>query len=424
MGLLIAVALLQPALSTASPSGQTDPSAGAPDSGLSPDGIPLGPGDLLEVSVSKAPELSGTVRVSEAGKISLPLVGEVEVRGLTPVQLEARLRVALSPSVADPQVSVLVKEYGSRRVSDTRSKSRRAVAVALVQPDLSTASPSGQTAPSSVGWIPTGVPDSGLSPTMVAEDGIPLGPEDLLEVSVFQVPDLSRTVRVSEAGKISLPLVGEVEVRGLTPVQLEARLQEALSKGSVEDPEVSVFVKEYGSRRVSVIGAVGLPGLYEILGPRTLLQVLSQAGGLTEQSGTELCVLRHLDGSGPKRIAINVSELMSGQDPSLNLQIEPGDVISVLIDPPAYVYVDGAVNSPGRIEQRSSRPLSLLQAIARAGGPTQFANLKEVQILRGGVAEGKQAPPMIVNLKRVRKGEARDPLLKDGDVIIVRESFF
>jgi len=249
-----------------------------------------------------------------------------------------------------------------------------------------------------------------------------VGPEDLLEIGVFEVPDLNRTVRVSEAGTISLPLLGEVRVGGLTTMQLETRLREALSKGYVEDPQVSVFVKEYGSRKISVIGAVGAPGVYEIVGPRTLLEVLSQAGGLTERSGPKLYVLRDRKGDGQSRIDVNIPDLMASREPALNVPVEPGDIISVPIDRPTYVHVEGAVKNPGRIEQMASRPLSLLQAIARAGGPTDRADLKEVHILRKG--EKGATSVMKVNLKHVRTGKDADPPLQDADIIVLRETFF
>jgi polysaccharide biosynthesis/export protein len=270
--------------------------------------------------------------------------------------------------------------------------------------------------------VPAPVPDSHATPPEAPPLEHLIGPEDLLEISVFEVPQLSRTVRVSEAGSISLPLLGELSVSGLTVAQLETRLREALSKGYVEDPQVSVFVKEYSSRKVSVIGAVGAPGVYELLGPRTLLEVLSQAGGLTERSGTKLYILRTVKGDGQQRIIVNVSDLMERGEQAHNVSVEPGDIISVPIDRPAYVYVDGAVRSPGRVEQLASRPLSLLQAIARAGGPTDRADIKNIQILRK-TDTGEQTV-LEVNLKRVRKGKDSDPPLRDGDIIVVRETFF
>jgi polysaccharide export outer membrane protein len=250
----------------------------------------------------------------------------------------------------------------------------------------------------------------------------PVGAEDLLEISVFEIPELNRTVRVSEGGTISLPLLGEMQVRGLSVMELEARLREELAKKYVKDPQVSVFVREYGSKKVSVIGAVGKPGVYEMLGPRTLLQVLSQAGGLTEDAGAELYVIRDGAGAEGERRAIPVADLLASRDPALNVDVRPGDIISVPIDRQVYVYVDGAVKTPGRIEQLASRPITLLQAIAKAGGTTERANLKEVQILRQN-GEGAQTV-VEVSLKRIRQGKEPDPLLKDGDIVVVPETFF
>ncbi|MEE9219110.1 MAG: polysaccharide biosynthesis/export family protein [Acidobacteriota bacterium] len=250
----------------------------------------------------------------------------------------------------------------------------------------------------------------------------PLGTEDLLEISVFEIPELNRTVRVSEKGRISLPLLGDIETRGLTRRGLEVKLKELLEERFVQNPQVSVFVREHASKRVSVLGAVGKPGVYEMLGPRTLLQVLSEAGGLTEEVGSDLYVIRvHPDGTS-HRTVISVYDLLVNSDPRLNIAIEPGDIVSAPIDRLVYIYVDGAVKTPGRIEQLASRPITLLQAIAKAGGATERANLKGVQILRQS-PDGTQTV-LEANLKRIRKGKEPDPILGEGDVVVVPETFF
>jgi polysaccharide export outer membrane protein len=250
----------------------------------------------------------------------------------------------------------------------------------------------------------------------------PLGTEDLLEISVFEVPDLNRTVRISETGTISLPLLGEIHAAGLTPRELELTIRDHLGKGYVKDPHVSVFVQEHGSKKVSVLGAVGKPGVYEMLGPRTLLQILAEAGGLTDNAGGDLFVIRASPGGGYERYPVAIDSLMTSRDPSLNLAIEPGDVVSVPPDRILEIYVDGAVRSPGRIEQPASREITLMQAIAKAGGATDRANLKKVQILRKG--SGGTQTSILVNLRRVRAGDDPDPELKDGDVVVVAETFF
>jgi polysaccharide export outer membrane protein len=249
----------------------------------------------------------------------------------------------------------------------------------------------------------------------------PVGAEDLLEISVFEIPELNRTVRVTERGTISLPLLGDVPAGGLTPAQLETRIREKLAEKYLQNPQVSVFVREYGSKRVSVLGAVGKPGSYEMLGARSLLQVLAQAGGLTEQVGPVLYVIPGSTEAGDRHV-VNVADLMANRDPALNLDIRPGDIVSVPMERQLYIYVDGAVKTPGRIEQPSSRPLTLLQAIAKAGGPTERANLKKVQILRQGDGGVQQA--IAANVQRIKKGEDPDPILFDGDVVAVAETFF
>ena len=250
----------------------------------------------------------------------------------------------------------------------------------------------------------------------------PVGAEDLLEISVFEIPELNRTVRVSTKGTISLPLLGEIRVEGLTPIELESRLRDELSRRYLQDPQVSIFVREHGSSKVSVLGAVGKPGVYEMIGPRTLLQILSQAGGLTDDAAAELYLIRGAADGKTERISIDVQDLMASRDPTLNLPIRSGDIISVPIEQDIYIYVDGAVKKPGRVDQPASRSITLLQAIAKAGGTTDRANLKEIQVLRKG-EDGTQTV-IQVNLKRIRKGKDLDPILQDGDIVVVQETFF
>lgn len=249
----------------------------------------------------------------------------------------------------------------------------------------------------------------------------PIGAEDLLEITVFEIPELSRTVRVSGRGTISLPLLGEIPAGELTPGELEGRLRDKLAEKYLRNPQVSIFVREYGSKRVSVLGAVGKPGSYEMLGARTLLQILAQAGGLTDQVGADLYVIRGGAGGGDRNV-VNVADLMANRDPSLNLPIRPGDIVSVPMERTVYIYVDGAVKTAGRIEQPASRPLTLLQAIAKAGGPAERASLKKVQILRQG--GGGVQTVTTVNVQRIQAGRDPDPILRDGDVIEVPETFF
>ena len=152
------------------------------------------------------------------------------------------------------------------------------------------------------------------------------------------------------------------------------------------------------------------------------IQVLSQAGGLTSDVAMELFVIRNTSSGASERIAVNIETLLENRAPGINLPILPGDVISVPVDRTVTIFVDGAVGRPGGVEGRESRPISLLQAIARAGGTTERANLKAVQILRK--KSGDSQTLLTVNLKRIRKGKDPDPILRDGDIVVVPETFF
>jgi polysaccharide export outer membrane protein len=249
-----------------------------------------------------------------------------------------------------------------------------------------------------------------------------IGKEDLLEIGVFQQPDLTRTVRVSGDGTISLPLLGVVPLEGLTTKQAEGALRDLLGDRYLNDPQVWVFVKEAKSKKISVVGAVEKPGTLEMLGNRTLLEAISEAGGLTHQAGRELHVLRADPSGATTRIDIDLDDLMIHGNPELNIPLQPGDVLNIPIDRILHVYVDGAVRKPGEVEYKASRPLTLLQAIAAAGGLSERASQKGIVVIR--THEGGAQETMKVDLKAVRKGKEENFVLQSGDSIYVPETFF
>ncbi|MFQ5766566.1 MAG: polysaccharide biosynthesis/export family protein [Acidobacteriota bacterium] len=251
-----------------------------------------------------------------------------------------------------------------------------------------------------------------------------LGAEDLLDVQVVGVDALSRTVRIAQSGNITLPLLGTIQVQGLTRTDLEQSIASSLAEKYVNDPQVSVFVKEYGSRMVSVLGAVRQPGRYPMVGRRTLLDMVSDAGGLTEEAGP-VAIITHRAASGktdPSSTQVDLKALLYGGRADLNHLILPGDLVHVPVDRPVKIYVNGAVKTPGELEARLSQPLTVLQAITKAGGATQRAALKKIEILRRRQDGGQQVIP--VNLKAIRKGRAEDLILQDGDVVVVPETYF
>lgn len=261
-----------------------------------------------------------------------------------------------------------------------------------------------------------------FEPTHFFEEGdYKIGSEDLLEIKVFDIPEFDHTVRVSENGAISLPLIGTVLTRDLTKSQLENKIAKLLSQ-YVHDPQVNIFIKEAQSKKISVSGAVKKPGIYEMLSRKRLLDMISEAGGFTDEVGKELYVYRNDDEGTRLRIPIEVERLLYYGEPELNIEIKPGDVIFVPLEVYYKVFVNGAVKAPGSFDIKRSEPITALQAITMAGGTTDRAAEKRTQILRR-LPEGK-SKIININLKKIKKGEATDVPLKNGDIVYVPEAFF
>lgn len=243
-----------------------------------------------------------------------------------------------------------------------------------------------------------------------------IGPKDLLEIKVFELPELNQTVRVAEDGSVSFSLLGRVEVSGLTAQELEEKLAYLLDQKYTKAAHVTVFIREY--QKVTVFGAVSRPGNYEIVGPTTLLQLISQAGGLTPESMDVVYIFRQSKDNKQTKIAINLKELVSDGNPDLNIYVQPNDVINIPIDLMLTVYVYGEVRNPGAIQFRQSKNTTLLQAITQAGGTTEWASRSRVIIKRQDKRTSREMR-INVNLKDVISGKTRDIILEDGDVIIV-----
>lgn len=249
-----------------------------------------------------------------------------------------------------------------------------------------------------------------------------IGPKDLLEISVFGLEELNTTARVSEDGMITLPLLGELEVADLTKSEVEKKLTRLFEEKYLKNPQVTVFIKEYRSRMVSILGAVNKPGDYELLGRQTLLQMISQAGGLTEDAGKEITIIRKKEEGSNHSFTIPIEDLVEKGDVELNIVLEPGDIINIPIDKIVRIYVFGQVRNPGALEVKKSNIPTLLRAIAQAGGFSERANKGKVNIKRIN-DQGKEVQ-MIVNAKAIIKGKKNDIQLKENDVVFVPESIF
>jgi polysaccharide export outer membrane protein len=251
-----------------------------------------------------------------------------------------------------------------------------------------------------------------------------IGPDDLLDITVFEAPDLNRTLRVSANGEISFQLLGPMKAGGLTPRQLELELQEALRRTYMKDPHVGVFVRELQSHSVSVVGAVKRPGVFQIRGTKTLLELLSMAEGLADDAGDTILVMRGSAGLPKEESASEIEEvklksLMESVNPAFNLPIHPGDIVKV---PRAgIVYVVGAVKKPGGFVLRNNENITVLQALALAEGPTRTSLKSQARIIRADQGTDKRIE-IPIDLGRIFASKSSDPLLQPNDVIFVPDS--
>jgi len=249
-----------------------------------------------------------------------------------------------------------------------------------------------------------------------------IGPKDELEISVAGWEEVSKTVRVTEEGKITLPYLGEIDVEGLTQLELEKKLSDLLEKDYLQNPQVSVFISKFLSKIVYVDGAVGEPGTYELRGRQFLMQIITQAGGLTPEAGKDIYVIRHHNNGTSDSLKISINDLYYDVDPALNIPLEPGDIINVPFDKAVRVFVMGQVRNPGALEFRKSEMPTLLKAIAAAGGFSERASKGGVTIKRTD-DDGKERT-IKVNVKDILKGKIKDIPLQENDVINVPETFF
>ena len=243
-----------------------------------------------------------------------------------------------------------------------------------------------------------------------------VGPRDLLEVRVTQVPDLNVARSVGDDGTIDMPLIGQFPVAGLSTDEIRDRLATLLSK-YVKRPDVSVVIKELG-RPVSINGAVGHPGSLGV-GRWTLLEALTSVGGLAGNAGKTITIFRRSDNGLSDTLVVDLDDLYHSSDPRWNIPIRPGDAVNVAAKAAVTVYFIGQVKS-GPVTLDPDSP-TLLMAIAKAGGLSDRASNK-IRIKRKG-ANGRTFE-IQANYGRILSGKDPDMQLKQDDIILVKESFF
>ncbi len=252
-----------------------------------------------------------------------------------------------------------------------------------------------------------------LVPCPAAAQEYVIGEGDLLKITVYDNPDLTTESRVGGDGKITFPLVGEVEVNGLTTPEAQKKIGVMLQNGFIRKPQVAVFITEYKSKKVTTLGEFIKPGLVELRGNATLMEVISNAGGITPNASDTLFIQRKILKQGAERkedvtITVELDKLLEKGNMAANVMVMDGD--SIYVPRAAFVYVSGEVKIPGAY--KITRGLTVLRSITLAGGFTQRAWKGRTKIIRK--AEGGETT---IDVKM-------DDFVLPDDVIMVPESFF
>ena len=259
------------------------------------------------------------------------------------------------------------------------------------------------------------------TPAQAQSNEYQIGPRDLLEVKVIEIPELNVERRVSDAGTIDLPMVGAFDVTGLSARGAADRLGQLLMSRYVNRANVSIVIKQFANKPLSIVGAVASPGSLNVSGRYTLLEAISAAGGLTQQAGKKIYVMRTATNGLTDVLEINKDDLLRSSSAQWNIPVYPSDVVNVPPRSIVTVFCMGEVSKPGALEFDADDRIPLLSVIAKAGGLTDRAS-KTIRIKRRG-PDGRDVET-VVNYNAVVKNRTPDPELKADDVVIVAESFF
>ncbi len=256
-----------------------------------------------------------------------------------------------------------------------------------------------------------------------------VGPEDALQVTFLDYDKLSALVRVDGQGQIRLLLVGDVKVGGLTPTEIAHKLTDLYRDGGyLTNPQVMVTVQEYRAQKVAVTGAVSQPNYYPLIGPRTLLEVLGMAGGLSPLAGDIVHIMRprnpsqdpaqgtQQQGFEADTIVVDLTRLLLKDEVALNVQIRNADVVFVPFARSAFVI--GAVVKPGNVLLQDN--MTVTRAITQSQGKDTKVASDYVTVLR--VDDKGQREVLPVDLEQVLKGKQEDPALQANDIVYVHES--
>lgn len=244
---------------------------------------------------------------------------------------------------------------------------------------------------------------------------LPIGCGDLVQMTVLDTPELSGTFRISNGGDAFLPLVGSVRLSSLQVEEAQSLIRKRFVEGGyLRDPEITLYIVEYATQGVSVVGEVKKPGIYPIFGAHHLLDYLALAEGLTPLGGTMVSITHREPASLPRRVQLTRSGTPGSES---NPTILPGDTI--FVEKAGVVYVVGDVGRPGGFPLNHEERLTLLQALALAEGVNRTAAEKSAKLIRNSKDGRKEIP---IDLKKVLAGKAPDPSLEDEDIVFVPAS--
>lgn len=254
------------------------------------------------------------------------------------------------------------------------------------------------------------------SSAATAAPAIEIGPGDILDVKVYDIPELSGQFRVSQTGRIDMPLIHKVKVAGLTADESASMIAHKFKSGGyVLHPQVIVQVTMFLTQGADVMGQVHTPGIYPTLGTRRLLDMLTLAGGVTPSAGNLVTIIHRKDPHHPVYLAL--AQSAAGYRVQKNPVILPGDTI--VVQKSGIVYIMGAVGRPGGYLVNNNERLTLMEAISLAGGTTVTSKMKDVRLIRK-VNSGKEV--IRLNLKKIYQGKEADVAINDGDIVFIPTS--
>ncbi len=252
-------------------------------------------------------------------------------------------------------------------------------------------------------------------PAVRVVSSLVISPGDLINIEVFNTPELSGKFRVDQTGKVNLPQGGIVNLSGLTALEAGQAIEQRLREGQIMlDPHVSVFVQEYASQGVIVIGEVRSPGTYTLLGEHSLYGALAAAGGPTANEGTSIVVTHQADPENKEVIAVTSANYSEVQRTT---RVNPGD--TVFVSRASVFYVVGNVGRPGSYPIPIGQPINVLEAIALAEGTSRGTADSKASIIRP-TPSGPQTIP--VNIKKIYKNEEPNTRLEALDILVIPRS--